>query len=95
MGGDSGFDMATTDPELESQWEQEWRQYHLRRALAIVNNEFNALDRAAFEAYAIQAESADATAKQLGISKDQVYQAKSRILKRLERLIEQQVQEEG
>ena len=94
-GGDVMVEVPMDDAELERHWEEEWRQYHLRRAMAAINSEFNPIDRAAFEHYAIHSESADATAEKLGISKAQVYQAKSRILKRLEEVIEIQVQEEG
>lgn len=89
------IEQAVADPKIEAMWEMEWRQYHLRQALRTVEAEFNATDRAAFEAYAIRGESVAATANMMGISTDQVYQAKSRIVRRLERIIERQVCDEG
>ena len=86
---------AISDSGLDEAWENEWRQYHLRLAMQTVNEEFNVSDLAAFDAYAIRGEQADQTAISLGISIDRVYQAKSRILRRLEELIEFQVKEEG
>ncbi len=49
----------------------------------------------AFDAYAVAGRDVRETADALDMSVDQVYQAKSRILKRLGRLVEQQTLEEG
>ena len=76
-------------------WEDEWREYHLRQAMRTVEVEFNAADRAAFDAYVLEGRDAREVAASLDLSVDQVYQAKSRILKRLSVLVEQQVSEEG
>lgn len=86
---------ASADREIEESWEAEWRQYHMRQAMRAVETEFNVADRRAFQRYAIEGTDARQTADALNMSIDQVYQAKSRILKRLTQLIEQQVQEEG
>jgi RNA polymerase sigma-70 factor (ECF subfamily) len=88
-------DAATIDETVEAGWEAEWRQYHLRLAMKTIASEFNESDRQAFESYALAAADARDTAESLGMSVDQVYQAKSRILRRLAELIEQQVQDEG
>lgn len=79
----------------EPAWEAEWRQYHLRLAMKTIRVEFGETDRAAFEHYAVGGLDAARTASLLGVSVDQVYQAKSRITRRLGQLIEQQVGEEG
>ncbi len=86
---------AVADHETDGQWENEWRQHHLRQAMRVIETEFNAKDRAAFDAYALGGRGVRETAESLGISEDQVYQAKSRILKRLGQLIDTQVREEG
>jgi RNA polymerase sigma-70 factor (ECF subfamily) len=86
---------AAVDPEVESQWETEWRHYHIRLAMGRLGKEFNEKDRMAFSEYALMDRSAEETAELLGLSKDQVYQAKSRILKRLSELISEQVLDEG
>jgi len=80
---------------VEHIWDLQWRQYHLRHAMRRIDVEFNEADRTAFTHYAIDGISAKDTAESLGLSMDQVYQAKSRILKRLSEVIEQQVHEEG
>jgi RNA polymerase sigma-70 factor (ECF subfamily) len=86
---------AAADPAVEAQWEEEWRQYHLRRAMARLENEFSERDRMAFAQYAVEGRPVADTAAALGMSADQVYQAKSRILKRLGGMIAEQVEDEG
>lgn len=86
---------AAARPDIESSWDEQWRQYHLRQAMSRVEAEFNESDLAAFAQYALNGRSAKDTAGALGLSLDQVYQAKSRILKRLSTLIDEQVEEEG
>lgn len=82
-------------PDDEAQWEAEWRQYHVRLAMRVIAAEFNEADRTAFELYALHGREARDVAADLGLSTDQVYQAKSRITRRLAQLIEQQVADEG
>lgn len=86
---------AAQDDGVEALWDDEWRQYHLQRAMKQIDVEFNTADRAAFKAYAIDGRDARETADSLGLSVDQVYHAKSRILKRLGQQIAAQVEEEG
>jgi RNA polymerase sigma-70 factor (ECF subfamily) len=86
---------ACADEDTEAAWEAEWRQYHLRQAMKQIGAEFNAPDRQAFQRYAVEGRDAQETAEALHLSVDQVYQSKSRIMKRLSELIDQQVQDEG
>lgn len=86
---------ATQDNEVDGVWEGEWRQYHLRRAMNTVSSEFNATDQAAFRAYAIEGQDAAEVAQRHGLSVDSIYQVKSRLLRRLGAVIEQQIAEEG
>lgn len=86
---------AADDAAIDDAWEHEWRQYHLRQAMRTIDVEFNATDRTAFARYAVEGQPAQETADALGLSVDQVYQAKSRILKRISQLVEQQVRDEG
>jgi RNA polymerase sigma-70 factor (ECF subfamily) len=94
-GNAAGVEKAIDDNALEGLWEREWRQYHLRRAMEVIDAEFNAKDRNAFQAYAVRGQNAQQIGRELFLSVDQVYQAKSRILKRLAELIRAQIQEEG
>jgi RNA polymerase sigma factor (sigma-70 family) len=86
---------AAGDSSIEGHWEAEWRQYHLRLAMSRIEMEFNEKDRAAFAAYAVGGCDAGQVAQELSMSTDAVYQAKSRILRRLSELIELQIAEEG
>jgi len=88
-------DSAAADPTVEAWWEEEWRQYHVRHAMRRLESEFSEQDRMAFAQYAVNGRPASETAAELGLSVDQVYQAKSRILKRLSALIAKQIEEEG
>lgn len=88
-------DAAAADRNVDSQWDSQWRQYHLRQAMHTIRAEFNEADCAAFEQYAVAGRSAQQTAETLGMSLDQIYQAKSRILRRLSEVIAAQVDEEG
>jgi len=87
--------LADRDESVELDWELEWRRHHVRRAMRTIQAEFNVADCRAFERYAVEGQDARAVAAELGLSTDQVYQAKSRILRRLTELIETQVAEEG
>jgi RNA polymerase sigma-70 factor (ECF subfamily) len=86
---------APANPELEAMWEDEWRRHHIRRAMRRLEPEFSDENRLAFSQYAVRGLPAEDTAKVLGISVDQVYQAKSRILRRLIEMIGEQVEDEG
>lgn len=94
-GGVSRIGDTPSSENDESTWEHEWRQYHVRRAMLLIDTEFNERDRAAFELCAIGGRQPNSVAAELGMSIDAVYQAKSRILKRLTTIIESQVTEEG
>jgi DNA-directed RNA polymerase specialized sigma24 family protein len=67
----------------------------LRQAMRGIAAEFNTADQQAFQRYAVEGRDVRETADALHLTVDQVYQAKSRIMKRLSELIDQQVQEEG
>jgi RNA polymerase sigma-70 factor (ECF subfamily) len=90
-GGPSG---APSDQPDEA-WEQQWRQHHTRLAMKTVESEFNATDLEAFQRYALLQHDVQAVARDLKVSVDSVYQAKSRIVRRLSKLIADQVAEEG
>jgi len=83
------------DPELDAHFEAEWRRYHVRLATAKVRAESNAKDFAAFEAVAVDGRVPAEVAAALGLSVDSVYQAKSRLLKRLRAHVAEQVRDEG
>ncbi len=87
--------IAEANAAVEEAWELEWQRYHLRQAMRTLETEFSELDCKAFRYYAIDGHDARETAAEFNTSVDHVYHAKSRILKRLEKVIELQVREEG
>ena len=93
LGSSGGSDIGPAEDEVT--WEAEWRQYHLRTAMKAIRTEFNPADLAAFDAYAVNGQDPATVASELGISVDSVYQAKSRVLKKLSQVIARQVEEEG
>lgn len=86
---------APSEAQVDEQWEQQWRQHHTRLAMKTIESEFNATDIEAFTRYAVLQQDAQIVAQSLGISTESVYQAKSRVMRRLTKVIEQQVAEEG
>lgn len=89
------IDAAEDDADVDALWEAEWRNHHVRSAMRTVEAEFNENDRLAFQQYAVNGQDATRTADALGLTIDQVYQAKSRIARRLGELIEEQIADEG
>jgi RNA polymerase sigma-70 factor, ECF subfamily len=87
--------LGAADPEFEATWEAEWRQYHLRLAMAVLRSEVRATDLRAFEEVTQGQRDPGEVARDLGIQVASVYQAKSRLLKRLRELIALQVADEG
>ena len=74
---------AVKEATSDDQWEREWRLHRLRWALRAVANEFEESTLNAFQLHALAGLSVDETAEKLGLSKASVYQAKSRVLKRV------------
>lgn len=91
-------DVEAVDPALRTDddavWEEEWKRYHVRRAMRVIEREISERDRLAFTRYALSGEAPERTAEELGMTVDQVYQVKSRVLKRLSTLIESRRREE-
>jgi RNA polymerase sigma-70 factor (ECF subfamily) len=81
--------VAAEESSADARWEKEWRQHRLRWALRSIADELDEATMRAFELHAMNGISVEQTAEQLNLSKASVYQAKSRILKRVrERLQE-------
>ena len=79
------FDHLAGDKEAsaDARWEREWQLHRLRWAMRSIAGEFDPPTLEAFEMYALAGRSVAETADKLGLSKASVYQAKSRVLKRL------------
>jgi RNA polymerase sigma-70 factor (ECF subfamily) len=86
-----GFDFLAAQKEAsqDMRWEREWQLHRLRWAMQSIIGEFEPATLKAFELHVLAGQSVEETARQLELSKASVYQARSRVLKRLrERLSE-------
>ena len=91
----AGFDPSALDcvnaaqqASSDGHWEREWRLHRLRWALREVADEFEERTLQAFQSHALGGLSVDETAENLGLSKASVYQAKSRVIKRVRERLE-------
>ncbi len=84
------FDFLAAQKETtnDARWEQEWRHHRLRWALRTISHEFEEKTLQAFQLHALGGVSAEETATRLGLGKSSVYQAKSRVLKRVRAQLE-------
>ncbi len=82
------FMAAKKESSTDGQWEREWRLHRLRWALRTVADEFEEKTLQAFQMHALAGVSVDDTADRLGLNKASVYQAKSRVLKRVRERLE-------
>ncbi len=73
------------DNQLESAFEEEWEQAVLAAGIRQVRAEVEPQTFIAFKRFAIDGQTADAVADELGISRGAVYVCKSRVLGRLQR----------
>jgi RNA polymerase sigma-70 factor (ECF subfamily) len=82
LGPEELPETALPDP-AEEVAEAEYRNYLVRRALALIQNDFDPTTWQAFWACTTTEQSAAEVAAELGMSVAAVYQAKSRVLRRL------------
>lgn len=82
------FLAADDEAETDAQWEREWRFHRLRWALRSVAAEFEEKTLHAFQMHALAGLSVQETADKLNLAKASVYQAKSRVLRRLKERLE-------
>jgi len=98
--GDSAFWVAhqeqpDTGPKPEEIWEHQWWTDHLRHCAAAVRHDIEDTTYAAFVAYAIEEQPASAVAELLGITSNQVYVAKHRVLQRIRGLLVELIGDES
>ncbi|MEM7622619.1 MAG: sigma-70 family RNA polymerase sigma factor [Planctomycetota bacterium] len=86
---------SPVDDQLDADWEDEWRLHHLRRGMLHAQHVASDSDLAAFRAFAIEARPSEEVAGALRISVDQVYQAKSRVLRLIRESVREQIEAEG
>lgn len=81
--GTSFWDLIQDDSSIERTWESEWRQMVLTKCLDKARREFDPKIFKAFELYALSEVPTDEVCRQLKMSRNAVYIAKSRVLSRL------------
>lgn len=81
--GESAFEAAACDDAATAVDEEEYRNYLVRRALELMQAEFQPPTWQAFWECTAQGRPAAEVARQLGISENAVYLAKGRVLRRL------------
>ena len=80
---------SQTEASADARWEREWQLHRLRWAMRSIAGEFEQITLQAFELHVLAGRPVAETAVQLGLNPASVYQARSRVLKRLkERLAE-------
>ncbi len=79
------FDYVAGEQEasMDARWEREWQLHRLRWAMKSIAGEFEPQTIRAFEMHVLAGQPVDETADALGLSKASVYQARSRVLRRL------------
>lgn len=79
-----GFAGDAPEQEADEAWDQEWERQRLALAVARVRADLgDGPTFQAFEAVTLRGQNPDQVAAALGLSRDSVYQAKSRVLARL------------
>lgn len=82
-------DLVEDDEPLDQRWENEWRLHRFRRAFRELAREFEPVTLEAFRLHVLADRSVEQTAEHLRLSKASVYQAKSRVLRRLKERIDE------
>jgi len=85
----SFWDLIQDDGSIRHSWETEWKRMVLTKCLEQARCELDPKVFKAFELYAISDTPVDKAAQQLGMSKNAIYIAKSRVLSRLRKLKQQ------
>lgn len=75
--------LARTDATHDAAWQREQYLHRIRAAMRSIAKDFEPMTLEAFRLHVLANRPVSETAAQLGLSKDSVYQAKSRVLKRL------------
>ena len=84
--GETVLEAAPAEAELERIWDEEWRAAILRRCTALVRSEVRPETFEAFRRHVLEGESVPHVAAAVGLSHEQVYDAKRRVLRRLREL---------
>lgn len=84
--GQTSFWDKVADDTVRHTWESEWRQMVLERCLQQARREIDPKTFSAFELYALEQKPVDQVCRELSMSLNAVYVAKSRVLSKLRQL---------
>lgn len=85
---DEATSLSTNDVEsLESQWENEWREFIKDAALKILRDETNERQYMAFDLYVLQNMDVESVAAIMHMTVNQIYIAKSRLSSKLQEIV--------
>jgi RNA polymerase sigma-70 factor (ECF subfamily) len=84
--GTSFWDIVGDDNAVQHTWDTEWRRMVLERCLRQAHRELDEKVFRAFELYALSEKPVEEVGKTLGMSRNAVYIAKSRVLSKLRQL---------
>ena len=84
--GTSFWDMVADENAVKHTWDSEWRRMVLERCLQQARKELDHKVFEAFELYALCQEPVEEVSQRLGMSRNAVYIAKSRVLSKLRQL---------
>lgn len=87
------FTNLSSSPTSEEEFEEEWKEFLLEKALAEVRSRCDDLTYMAFEFHARQKRPAKEVAEALGVSEQKVFEATTRITQRLKKAIDRLKQE--
>ncbi len=74
---------AQKEASVDTRWEREWQMHRLRWAMRSITGEFEPTTLKAFEMHVLAGKPVAETARELNLSPGSVYQARSRVLRRL------------
>lgn len=81
-------------PELDPEWDRQWRQHQLTLAMQKVRAKVSSLQFQLFDAYAVKGQSATDVARTFRVTVGQVYLAKCRVSFALRRIVRELEQDE-
>lgn len=76
-------ELADETPGPDEVWEKHWKYQHLKYCVEQVRKEVSAAQFQAFELLVLKERSVEEVCEELGLSANQVYRAKSRVLRRV------------
>lgn len=89
--GDSAIDALPDETDADAIWEAEQRQFIFQQAIADLGEttRFTARTIAAFERVVLRREPIDAVSSELGLTAQEIYNAKNRVVEKLRELVRQ------